>query len=188
MRIATAPPEIQAGAESPEGVAEAVLDPEQPIVDAHHHLYERPGVRYLLDDLIADLHGGHNVVATVYVQARFAYRPEGPESFKPVGETEFANNVALRCASQMATGPRVCAGIVGYADLRLGDAVRPVLEAHKAAGGPRFRGVRHIACWDQDSELVNPAYPASDDMLDSAAFRAGFRHLRELGLSFDAWL
>jgi L-fuconolactonase len=113
---------------------------------------------------------------------------------KPVGETEFANGVAAICASGQHGSVRVCAGIVGFADLMLGDAVRPVLEAHvEAANGPvsgggRFRGIRHTAAWDPVSELLNPAYPTSEDMLDSAAFRAGFAHLTPLGLSFDAWV
>jgi len=39
---------------------------------------------------------------------------------------------------------RVCAGIVGHADLPLGAAVEPVLRAQVAAGNGRFRGVRFI--------------------------------------------
>jgi predicted TIM-barrel fold metal-dependent hydrolase len=78
--------------------------------------------------------------------------------------------------------------------LRLGDAVRPVLEAHIAAAGGtassggRFRGIRHIATWDPDPAMLNPAYQPAEDMLDSSEFRAGFAQLAALGLSFDAWL
>ena len=35
-------------------VAEPVIDPERPIVDPHHHLWERSGMDYLLEDLWAD--------------------------------------------------------------------------------------------------------------------------------------
>lgn len=167
---------------------EAALDPDQPIIDAHHHLFDRPGWRYLLDDMLADLRSGHDVRATVYVQGRAMLRADGPEAMKAVGETEFANGVAAMCASGAYGIPQVCAGIVGFADLRLGDAVRPVLEAHIAAGGGRFRGIRHIAVWDHDPALANPVYEPSEGMLDSAAFRAGFAHLAPLGLSYDAWL
>lgn len=167
---------------------EPILDPGQPIVDPHHHLWERPGWRYLLDDFLVDLRSGHDVRATVFVQARAMHRAAGPEAMRPVGETEFANGVAAMCASGFYGGVRVAAGIVGHADLRLGDAVRPVLEAHIRAGGDRFRGIRHIAAWDADPDLLNPAYRPAEDMLDSAEFRAGFRHLGELGLSYDAWL
>lgn len=173
---------------------EEPLDPGQPIVDAHHHLYDRPGARYLLDDMLADLRSGHDVRATVFVQARSMLRAEGPEAMKPIGETEFANGVAAMCASGVYGEARLCAAIVGFADLRLGDAVLPVLEAHiTAAGGGagpggRFRGIRHIAAWDPDSSLLNPAYPTNEHMLATTEFRAGFAQLAPLGLSFDAWL
>jgi L-fuconolactonase len=164
---------------------EEALDPAQPIVDAHHHLYDRPEVRYLREELLADIRAGHNIIATVFVQALAMYRKEGPDELRPVGETEFARDIALSC---QRGEPRLCAGIVGYADLTLGANVRPVLEAHIAAGDGRFRGIRHIACWDQDTMLLNPAYPTSEDLLDSVRFRAGFEELASLGLSFDAWL
>ena len=48
---------------------EAILEPDLPIVDPHHHLWDRPGWRYLLDELLADTNSGHNIVATVFVQA-----------------------------------------------------------------------------------------------------------------------
>jgi L-fuconolactonase len=170
-------------------VREEILDPGQPIIDPHHHLWDQPGWRYLLDELLADLRSGHDVRATVYVQtSRSMLRAEGPEAMRAVGETEFANGVAAMCASGTYGAVRACAGIVGAADLRLGDAVRPVLEAHLRAGGERFRGIRHIATWDPDPAMLNPAYRPAEDMLDSPAFRAGFAHLAALGLSFDAWL
>ncbi|MCZ8403759.1 amidohydrolase [Achromobacter xylosoxidans] len=178
----------------PIAAQEDVLDPGQPIVDAHHHLYDRPGIRYLFDELLADLRSGHDVRATVYVQARSMLRQDGDERFKPIGETEFANGMAAMCASGTYGPIRACAAIVGAADLCLGHAVRPVLEAHiAAAGGPaegggRFRGIRHVVAWDPDPALLNPAYPTSEDLLDQAGFRAGFSHLAPLGLSFDAWL
>ena len=46
---------------------ETVLEPELPIVDPHHHLWERPGWNYMLDDLLADTNSGHNIVGTVFV-------------------------------------------------------------------------------------------------------------------------
>jgi L-fuconolactonase len=168
--------------------AEEALDPGQRIVDAHHHLYERPGVRYLQSELKTDLNSGHNVCATVFVQARSMLRASGPEAMKPVGETEFASAVAEQCTSGEGGGVRVCAAIVGQANLMLGNAVHPVLVAHIAAGGGRFRGIRHIAAWDADGSLISPAYPTTEDLLATAAFRAGFAQLGSLGLSFDAWI
>ncbi|PNG46017.1 putative metal-dependent hydrolase of the TIM-barrel fold protein (plasmid) [Variovorax sp. WDL1] len=109
---------------------EEALEPGQPIVDAHHHLYDRPGHRYLLDEFLSDLRSGHDVRATVFVQARSMLRADGPEAMRPVGETEFASSVAAMCARR--GGVQACAAVVGQADLCLGDEVRPVLEAHKA--------------------------------------------------------
>ncbi len=174
---------------------EEPLDAALPIVDAHHHLYDRPGLRYLFDDMLSDLRCGHNVRATVFVQAQAMYRADGPVAMQPVGETEFVNGMAAMSASGIYGDVRMCAGIVGYANLLDGDAVRPLLERHlAAAGGPavdggRFRGIRHAVAWDTDPALYNAtAYFTSKDMLDSAPFRAGFAHLAPLGLSFDAWL
>jgi len=168
--------------------SELALDPGQAIIDAHHHLYDRPGQRYLLDDLLDDLRGGHSVRATVYVQGRAMLRADGPEALRPVGETEFANGIAAMSASGIYGPVRVCDAIVGFADLRLGAKVRPVLEGHIAAGGGRFRGIRQIVLWDKDASLTNPAYEPREDMLDSPIFRAGFAELGPLDLSFDAWL
>lgn len=167
---------------------EAAIEPVQPIIDAHHHLYDRKKLRYLLPDLIADLRSGHNVRATVFVQARSMYRADGPESLRPVGETDFARSVAEEASRDDRLDVRVCDAIVGYADLLLGDAVREVLEAHVKAGAGRFRGIRHIVAWDPDPSLLNPAYPTWQDMLANDRFRSGFSHLAGMGLSFDAWL
>ena len=167
---------------------EAILDPDLPIIDPHHHLWVRPGWRYMLDDLLADTNSGHNIVATVYVQARSMYRDTGPVELRPVGETEFINGVAAVCASGYCGKTRACAGIVGHADLKLGSRVEPVLVALARAGGDRFRGIRHITAWDADTSLNNPAYAAPPGLLADKTFRDGFAVLGRLGLSFDAWL
>ena len=165
---------------------ELVLDPDQPIIDAHHHLYIRPDIRYLPQDFLSDVQSGHNIRATVFVQARGFYREQGPETYQPIGETEFAASVAKKCED--VAGPKLCAAIVGYADLLLGESVRPVLEAHMAAGKSHFRGLRHILAWDADPQLLNPAYSTGEDMMATTAFKGGFAQLATLGLSFDAWL
>src|SRR5690349_4816087 len=107
---------------------EAILEPDLPIVDPHHHLWDRPGWRYLLDDLRADTDSGHNIVATVFVQARAMLRASGPIELRHVGETEFVNGVAAMSASGIYGKTRHCAGIVGHADLSLGSRLEPVLE------------------------------------------------------------
>src|SRR5215831_19762114 len=163
---------------------EAPLEPEFPICDPHHHLWDRPNDRYFLDDLLRDTRS-HNIVATVAVECRAMYRKEGPAEFKPVGETEFLDGVAARAASTPGNTTLVASGIVGHADLRLGDAVAQVLEAHMAASPDRFRGIRHSTTWDA-SEKIRSDAPAG--LLANSSFRSGFACLQHYGLSFDAWL
>ena len=167
---------------------EAILEPELPIVDPHHHLWERPDWVYMLDDLLADMNSGHNIVATVFLQCRSMHRASGPEAFRPVGETEFVNGVAAMSASGGYGPAKICAGIVGHVDLRLGERARDVLEAHIRAGGDRFRGIRHITACDPDPSLMNPAYAPPPRLMYDETFRKGFACLAPLNLSFDAWL
>jgi predicted TIM-barrel fold metal-dependent hydrolase len=170
-------------------VEEEVLEPDLPICDAHHHLWDRrpePN-RYLLEDLLADLQSGHRVVSTVYVDCVAMYRASGPEALRPVGETEFAQGVAAMTASGIYGDLVAAAGIVGHVDLTLGDGARPVLEAHMAASPNRFRGIRHTSAWDPSPEVRNSHTNPPRGLLLDGSFRRGLRHLAELGLSFDAW-
>ena len=134
---------------------EPILDPDLAIVDTHHHLWDMPGYRYLLDDFLADASTGHKVVATVFEECRAMYRAHGPVEMQPVGEVEFAAGVAAMSDSGNYGPTRVSAGIVGHADLTLGDRVAPVLEAEIAAGGGRFKGIRFGAAWDDDPVIGN---------------------------------
>src|ERR1700681_1516396 len=122
---------------------EEILDSSRPIVDPHHHLWDRGGRRYMIEELSADIAPGHNVVATVYVEARSMYRATGPEALRPVGEVEFANGAAAMSASGGYGPAAIRAGIVRHANLSLGEAARAVLEAEIAAGQGRFRGIPH---------------------------------------------
>ena len=167
---------------------EPVLEPDLEIVDPHHHLWDRPGARYLLPDLLADTGSGHRIVATVFIQCQAMHRANGPEAMKPIGETEFANGVAAMAASGHYGPTQACAGIVSHADLRLGDKVEEVLLAHIAAGGGRFRGIRHITAWDADQSFLNPRSAVPRGLMADKSFRAGFARLGKLGLTFDAWL
>jgi L-fuconolactonase len=166
---------------------EPILEPELPIIDPHHHLWVRPGWRYMLDDLLVDTGSGHNIVATVFVQAGSMERDSGPVEMRPVGETEFINGVAAQCASGYCGKIRVCAGIVGHADLTLGGHVEPVLVALQRAGGDRFRGIRHIAAWDADTALNLPVSPGPG-LLANKSFREGFALLQRHNLSFESWI
>ena len=167
---------------------EAVLEPDLPIVDPHHHLWDRAETgRYLLDDLLADLNSGHNITQTVFLQCHSMHRADGPEEMRPVGEVEFVNGVAAMSASGNYGKTKICAGIVGTADLALGAAVEKVLEAQVRAGGGRFRGIRYITATDAKAaqELTQFRQPG---LLLDAKVREGFARLGAMGLSFDAWL
>ena len=168
--------------------SEEILEPNLPIIDPHHHIWDRPGWRYMIDDIAQDLASGHNIIATVFVQCHSMHRANGPEEMAPVGETEFVNGVAAIGASGLYGKQRLCAGIVGHANLTLGEAVQPILEAHIQAGGDRFRGIRHITAWDDDVRLINKSYSVTKGLLADPNFRAGFAELEKLNLSFDAWL
>ena len=104
---------------------EAVVEPDLPIIDAHHHLWTGYGKPvpwqpdYWLADFAQDLFSGHNIVGTVFVECGYRYRTDGSAALKPVGETEAIDLFAREFDA--AYGPRckACAGIVGFADFRL---------------------------------------------------------------------
>jgi predicted TIM-barrel fold metal-dependent hydrolase len=168
-------------------VREEAIEPDLPICDPHHHLWDHPGSRYLLDELEADTGSGHNVVSTVFVECASMYRADGPEALKPVGETEFVNGIAAMSASGQYGAMRACAGIVSFADLNLGAAVGEVLDAHMSVTS-RFKGIRHAAGWDASDEVRNSHTDPFAHMLGDPSFREGFAELGRRGLSFDAWL
>ena len=168
-------------------VVEPVLEPELPIVDPHHHLWDHPSNRYMLDEILRDTGTGHRVIATVFVECLSMYRADGPEALRPVGETEFVNGIAAQSASGRYGDTRIAAGIVSFADLTLGAAVEEVLQAHIAAAPARFRGIRHAGGFDPDPAVRNSHTRPTADLYRSVRFREGFAKLRPLNLSFEAW-
>ena len=172
---------------------EPTLEPQLPICDPHHHFWDLrlariPYQRYLLDELNADIHGGHDVRSTVFIEARAMYRADGPEELRPVGEVEFVQGLAAASASGLYGPARAAAAIVGHANLNLGDRVAPVLDALQAASPNRFRGIRHSVTWDPDPTVENTAAHKKPHQLASAEFRAGARVLARRGLSLEGWL
>ena len=165
---------------------EAVIDPDLVIVDPHHHLWRgwRAATDYMIEDLDRDTMSGHNVIGTVYAQCRTGYRKDGPEHMRPVGETETV--VAL--GAEHSPGAPPILGIVGYADMMLGDAVDEVLEAHIAAGDGRFRGIRHGTAFDPDPDIGHVHSASHTDLLANETFRKGIERVAANGLVFDAWV
>jgi L-fuconolactonase len=175
-------------APSPDWLAkrtEDILEPTLPIIDAHHHLWDQPGRRYLFDDLLGDVGSGHNIRATVFAQCHAMYRGDGTDAMKPVGETEFVNGAAAQSASGNYGPSRLCAGIVGSLDLLLGDGVAPVLEAHIQAGNGRFRGIRARTAWHESTEVRTVDVPS--DMLTNPISRRAIRCVQKAGLVYDIW-
>jgi predicted TIM-barrel fold metal-dependent hydrolase len=171
-------------------VSEPALEPDLPIVDAHHHLWKLPHDTYLLPEFLADADraaGGHNVVASVFAECAAMYRPSGPAELRSIGEVEFANGIGAQAASG-AFGPvRACAAMFGSVDLTRGEAAGEVLDLHVARAPDRYRGVRPIVCADPHG-VLDPWPSAPADMMQSAAFRAGARELARRGLVLDIWV
>jgi len=176
---------------------EVVLEPDLPMVDTHHHLWDAlPAAlpqednardhTYLLAQFQNDIQCGHKTIATVYVQCHAKYRTTGPEEFKPVGETEFAASIGIENDANAQNKARVCQGIVGAADLTMGARVQAVLEAHVQAGQGRFKGVRASAAYDEDPIIGNTIHEPHHYMRKD--FREGVSMLTRMGLSLDAWV
>ena len=165
---------------------EPVIEPDLPIVDAHHHLWVEGGHPYLLDQLVADVTSGHRIEATVFVQAGYAVQSDGPVALRPVGETQAVEAIRRDTVARGITCD-VAAAIIAFADLTLGDRVAEILDAHAAASSA-FRGVRHSVSHDPafpDGIVIRPAPPG---LLGDAGYRDGLRELSRRGLTYDAML
>jgi predicted TIM-barrel fold metal-dependent hydrolase len=167
---------------------EDILEPGLPIIDPHHHLYDRPRYTYLFPDLLADVGSGHNIRATLYEQAGSMYRADGPEELKSLGETEFVCGVAAMSASGNYGPTRCIAGVVGYVDLRLASRAKGVLERHIAISDGRIRGIRNGSTWSDDPVLKRFGGAAGPGLYLDKNFREGFAALVALDLTFDAWM
>ena len=172
---------------------EPTLEPDIPICDPHHHFWDMrteriPHQRYLLHELADDVNSGHNVRSTVFIEARAMYRSSGPEEMRPVGEVEFVQGLAAASESDLYGPTRAAAAIVGHANLLLGDAVEPVLEALRTASPNRFRGIRHSVTWDPHPEIEVTAAHRMQGQLANDDFRAGGRALARMGMSLEAWM
>jgi predicted TIM-barrel fold metal-dependent hydrolase len=166
---------------------EEIIDPDMPIIDPHHHLWDR-GSRYLLHELLADLTTGHNIRSTVFLQCDSMYRAGGDPNFAPIGETEFVNGIGAMAASGGYGPTLACAGIVGFANLAMGSNVEAVLEAHVRAAPERFKGIRHCAVWDADSSIKSTPMDFPKGLLLDRTFREGYACLARFGLSFETWI
>ena len=162
-------------------VVEEALEPELAIVDPHHHLWDIRGFDnsphfdfqqkvYLCEEISRDISEcGHNIQKTVFAQCNAFYRADGPAELRPIGETEFVHGIVAMSRSGIYGPTELCAGIFSAADLRLGEKVEAVLQAHMNASD-NFRGIRTMFPSDLNDE-----------------FLAGFTQLAKYNLSFDNW-
>ena len=171
---------------------EAPIETEIPIIDPHHHLWEgRASGTYMIDEMLADAAGNH-VVATVHVECAAHYDLDAPDWMKPVGETRAI--MKARADAIRATGAesKIAAAIVGFVDLARGSAVAEVIEAHLAAAGRRFVGIRHNTVWHSNRRLFRTGRPPKPriqpDLFEQPGFLEAFALLPRYGLIFDAWL
>lgn len=170
---------------------EEALEPDLPIIDPHHHLWDfkhsRVNPRYFLEEMLADTNAGHNIVSTVFIECDAMFKSDGPDKFKPLGETEFANGIAAMSASGLYGDTRIAAGIVGTANLTLGESVIDVLEKHIEVGGGRFKGIRLGMSWDASPDVENHRTEPGPSIVMGDKFREGFAQLAKYDLSFEAW-
>jgi predicted TIM-barrel fold metal-dependent hydrolase len=166
---------------------EQALEPDLPIIDPHHHLWDDDRGPYLLPDILGDIGGGHNVTATVFIECRTHYRADtaGPE--RPLGEIEFVNGISAMSASGGYGPVRVAAAIVGHADLRLGEKVQDVLEKQIDRSGGRMRGIRWSIPYDASEVGKHVSRFVEEGISRDATWRAGFARLAKLGLTFEGW-
>jgi L-fuconolactonase len=163
---------------------EDAIEPELPICDPHHHLWNSSNRRYLLEDLFKDIGGGHNIIRTVFVESSSAYAGAMDQVMEPVEETRFTHAITDRNESRKYGPTLVADGIVGFANLILGAKVAAVLEEHIAASD-RFRGIRQICSWDSDSAIRSMSVP---HLLLDKHFREGFACLKRYELTFETFI
>lgn len=188
---------------------EEVIEPDLPIIDPHHHLWDlRPllpafpeprhpfietiagAAHYTFDHLLADLTCGHNIVATVFMECGAFYNPAYGEVGKVMGEIQYAEGVAAQGASGLYGSVRPCAGIVGHVDLTAepDPLFHTLLEIMETFG--RCKGFRHSGAWNRDSSVLGPPFHAPEGLYASANFQRGWEIFRDpcFTFTFDAWV
>nr|WP_323776836.1 amidohydrolase family protein [Amylibacter sp.] len=166
-----------------QGVEDAIA-PDVEIVDPHHHLWQRDGGSYELASLWRDIGAGHRVVQTVYIECHSAYYSDVADGFAPVGETAYvAGQAAL---ARLHPERAQIAGIVAHADLRRRD-LGAILDAHCAAGGDLFKGIRHAGAWDVESADFKIQPRGDQGLYLEPDFQRGVALLGARGLTYDTW-
>lgn len=166
--------------------SEDIVLPDLSIIDPHVHMWNLGGFDYFAPELLADIHDGHKVTKTIYVECHMAYNKDPREPFQPVGETEY---VIDQIAHAPPSDHDLAAGILGCVNLMLGREAGAVLDAHVAAAKGRFRGIRSHVGYHPDPTVGypnTPRYPQGN-ILRTEQYLAGANCLLERGLTLDVW-
>ena len=175
---------------------EQPIEPSLPIVDPHMHMWDLSparGTRQATQDfplpemfeVIA--RSGHNVTHTVFLECHAMYRQDGPLELRPVGEVEFANAIGAMGDSGNYGACRVAHRIVGSADPLLGERIKPVIEAHLAAAGERFCGMRFATYFSEAGMFGGPCDPSNRGLMRNPLFYQVAHILAKMDLSLDVW-
>ena len=165
-------------------VKEDIFEPDIRIIDPHHHLWDDRGSTYLVKDLQNDTGSGHNVLKTVYMECGWGYKEDGPRHLKVIGETQAVVDQANKSKE---TGGAVISAIVSRADLRLGEEVIEVLEAHEEASQGLFRGIRHAGARAEHPDALTIPGGAPEGLFQDASFLKGMNVLGKKGFTYDTW-
>ena len=103
---------------------ETVIEPQLPIVDPHHHLWDlrkyttNPHARflqkvYLCDEFSNDIHeGGHNIVQTVFAECHAFFRANGPEAIlRTLANTHHQSSINERSSRKNRTSNSISRGV-----------------------------------------------------------------------------
>jgi predicted TIM-barrel fold metal-dependent hydrolase len=163
-------------------VDEKVLDPDQAIIDPHHHLWPPGGtLPYGPDELHADVASGHRVEHTVFMECGAAYRPDGPAHLRSVGETEFVTRVAR-------SDPRgLIAAMIVHSDLSDTSHLAEALDTHAESSGGLVRGIRDALASEPHREGLRIPGTAPAGKSRDPAFREGVAVLGRRALVYESW-
>lgn len=158
---------------------EDIIDPDLPICDCHHHLWDNPDNTYMLEQFFRDISGSHNITKTVFIESASVN-----QVMQPLEETQFVHDLTCPENTALFGKTEVGAGIVGFVDLTMGEKAIPLIESHLEISN-RFRGIRQTASWDADETVFSPGL---QELLIRPDFRKGFACLKDYELSFETFL
>lgn len=186
-------------------VPEPILEPDLPIVDPHHHLWDYSAIPalspddldhhipkrmdffaqkvYLADEALEDFAGRqadrHNVVATIFAQCGSFYDKAAPEHMQPVGEVRRVREMAAEVAADGGcASSSLCSVRLAHGIMGTCDLALPREKLGEALDAMlRFPGFRGVRC--------SPPY--GDAFAEGGEHAASLDLLVERALVLDIW-